>query len=445
MTTRTRTRVLERAADGSVVTLSELAGGLRLITESVPGARSASVGVWVGVGSIDEAPRLAGASHFLEHLLFKGTSSRTGREIAVSIDSIGGDLNAFTSHEYTCYYAHVLADEAKFAVDLVCDVVLDATISSADVDVERQVILEEIAMRDDDPEDVLNDTFAATVLAPDLTAQPVIGTIETIETMTRTQIAGYYRRRYAPTKMVVSVAGGVDHADVLRWVRKAFLPYLTDGQEAAAPRSGVVRQASGAGALAMVDRDTEQAHLCLGVRGLARNDPRRHALAVFSTALGGGMSSRLFRAIREDRGLAYSCYTATSSYASTGSFSAYVGCQPDNLAEVVAVLEDELIASRDGLLPEELARAKGQLVGSMILGLDDNESRMSRIGKNMLVRGNYRPLGDDITAIRAVTAEEVLQVANELLTGPVFAGLVGPYAKPNQAPQSLRKMIHTGL
>src|SRR6476661_8144163 len=202
MAARTHTVVLERGVDGSTVTSSELPGGLRVVTESVPGARSASVGVWVGVGSVDETPRLAGASHYLEHLLFKGTKYRSGYEIADAVDAVGGELNAFTSHEYTCYYARILAEEAQLAVGLVCE-----------------VVLEEIAMRDDDPEDTLADLCAGAVFAGHPVASPVIGSVDTIAAMSRTQVAGYYRRRYTPDKMVISVAGGVDHAKVLRWVR----------------------------------------------------------------------------------------------------------------------------------------------------------------------------------------------------------------------------------
>lgn len=445
MTPRTRTKVLERSPDGGVVAFSEVPGGLRVITESVPGSRSASVGIWVGVGSIDETPRLSGASHFLEHLLFKGTSTRSGHDIAIAVDAVGGDLNAFTSHEYTCYYAHVLAAEAGMAVELVCDVVLDASITSADVDVERQVILEEIAMRDDDPEDVLNDMFSSTVFAGEVLAHPVIGTVETIEALTRTQIAGYYRRRYDPSRMVVSVAGGIEHADVLRWVRKAFGPYLDAEVRPAVPRIGSTRGAPRRGALTVIERDTEQAHLCVGVRALPRHDPRRHALAVWSTALGGGMSSRLFREIREERGLAYSCYTSTSSYSGTGSFSVYVGCQPDNLAEAVQVVHHELRTSLAGLTDEEISRAQGQLIGSTILGLEDSESKMSRIGKNELVRGGYRSVQDELDAIAAVTAADIQALSHDLLARPVSAGLVGPYAHTDDTPEVLRALIADGV
>ena len=221
-----------------MVSLSVLPGGLRVVTETVPGARSASVGVWVGVGSADETQRLAGASHYLEHLLFKGTRTRSGAEIATAMDAVGGELNAFTSHEYTCYYAHVLAENADLAIELVCDVVLDATLSGADVDTERMVILEEIAMREDDPEDTLADLFAEQVFAGHPVAAPVIGTMESIEAMSRIQIAGYYRRRYTPDRMVVAVAGGIDHARVVRWVRQAFAGHRL-GSDAApgSPRS----------------------------------------------------------------------------------------------------------------------------------------------------------------------------------------------------------------
>lgn len=444
MAARTRTTVLERGADGSAVTLSVIPGGLRVITESVPTARSASVGIWVGVGAVDETPKLAGASHYLEHLLFKGTSHRSGHEIASAIDAVGGELNAFTSHEYTCYYSHVLATSAELAVDIVCDVVLDAVITSADVDVERQVILEEISMRDDDPEDTLGDAFAAAVFAGHPVAAPVIGTEQTVTEMTRTQIAGYYKRRYAPEKMVVSVAGGVDHADVVKWVRRAFGSRLHTDAVPDAPRIGRGTARAIAGVL-VVERDIEQAHLSIGVPAPGRSDPGRHAMSVLAAALGGGMSSRLFRTIREDHGLAYSCYAATSGYADVGAFSVYAGCQPENLGTVAGLIETELAqVARNGLEPGELTRVHGQLSGGLILGLEDTESRMSRIGKNLLVRNAYRSVTQELESIAAVTAEQVAELAATLLTGPLTAAVVGPYAAETDLPPQLTSMIHTG-
>ena len=441
---RTKTRVLERGADGSTVTCSELPGGLRVVTESVPGARSASVGVWVGVGSVDETPRLAGASHYLEHLLFKGTKYRSGYDIADAVDAVGGELNAFTSHEYTCYYARILAEEARLAVGLVCEVVLDATIAAADVDTERMVILEEIAMRDDDPEDTLADLFAGAVFAGHPVAAPVIGTVETITAMSRNQVAGYYHRRYTPDRMVVAVAGGVEHADVVRWVRAAFRERLSGEKVAAAPapfrtgngRTKPLREP------AVVERDTEQAHLCVGVPARRRNDPDRTTLAVLSAALGGGMSSRLFRSIREERGLAYSCYSATSAYADVGSFSVYAGCQPDHLGEVAKLIGQELsLVAESGLRTDELARVKGQLAGSLILSLEDTESRMSRIGKSVLVRKEFRSIEEELAAIRGVTTQDVGALAKRLLARPLSAAVVGPYASRDDLPAELTELV----
>ena len=439
---RTRTTVLERAADGSAVTASLLPGGLRVVTESVPGARSATIGVWVGVGSVDETPRLAGASHFLEHLLFKGTRTRTGYEIADAVDAVGGELNAFTSHEYTCYYARILAEQAKLAVDLVCDVVLDAVITADDVDTERQVILEEIAMRDDDPEDTLADAFAAAVFAGHPVAAPVIGSAETITAMSRSQIAGYYRRRYAPPKMVVAIAGGVDHADVLRWVRSAFA-----GRLAADPSAGPADFRVGGGRTrplvrpVVVSRDTEQAHLTLGMPSGDRNSPDRTVLAVLSAALGGGMSSRLFRSIREERGLAYSCYAATAAYADVGAVSIYAGCAPNHLGEVAKLIGQELVdVAERGLRPEELKRVQGQLCGSLALALEDSESRMSRIGKSLLVRSEFRTVEEEFAAIRSVTAEQVGALARKLVRTKLSAAVVGPYSSADELPAELRDL-----
>jgi len=430
--------------DGSTVTASELPGGLRVVTESVPGARSASVGVWVGVGSVDETPRLAGASHYLEHLLFKGTRYRSGYDIADAIDAVGGELNAFTSHEYTCYYARLLAEEARLAVGLVCEVVLDATIAAGDVATERMVILEEIAMRDDDPEDTLADAFAGAVFAGHPVAAPVIGTVQTIEAMSRTQVAGYYRRRYSPDKMVVAVAGGVDHTDVLRWVRAAFRDRLSAEGAALAPAGprGSRGRVSPLPHTLVIERDTELAHLCVGVPSGDRNDPDRTALAVLSAALGGGMSSRLFRSIREERGLAYSCYSASSAYADVGSFSVYAGCQPEHLAEVSKLIGQELaLVAESGLSAGELARVKGQLAGSLVLALEDTESRMSRIGKTLLVRREFRSVEDELADIRGITAEDVGALAKRLLRRPLSAAVVGPYASSDELPTELTELV----
>jgi predicted Zn-dependent peptidase len=435
-----RPRILERGPGDSSVAMSVLPGGLRVVTETVPAARSASIGIWVGVGSADETPSLAGASHYLEHLLFKGTRTRTAAQIAAEVDAVGGEMNAFTSHEYTCYYAHVLAVDAALAIDTVCDVVLNARVATGDVETERSVILEEIAMREDDPEDTLADVFAAQVFAGHPVADPVIGTSDSIEAISRTQVAGYYRRRYDPRSMVVAVAGGVPHGDVVRWVRQAFAGHLQPGGRPAPARSGPTLIDRGPGVL-LAARDIEQAHLCVGVPALPRRHPDRFALSVLSTALGGGMSSRLFQLIREERGLAYSCYTATSAYAGAGSFSVYAGCHPANLGTVAELISTEVAdTAENGLGADELARAKGQLCGSMVLGLEDTESRMSRIGKRLLVREDYATLDEDLAAIRAVTGDEVSALAHRLLSRPLSVAVVGPYEHRRDLPAAVRGM-----
>ncbi|WP_353647555.1 pitrilysin family protein [Nakamurella sp. A5-74] len=451
MSVRTRsTRVLERAGlparqgPGSsvdTVRMSVLSGGLRVVTEEVASSRSVSVGIWVGVGSIDEASTLAGSSHFLEHLLFKGTRHRTGREIAASMDAVGGEFNAFTAHEYTCYYTHVLAEQAEFAIDVVSDVVLDAVIAAADVEVERSVILEEIAMRDDDPEDTLADTFAEGIFAGHPVAGPVIGTPRSIEAMTRSQVAGYYRRRYTPDRMVVAVAGDVDHADVVRWVKRNFASRLSGD---ASPRPARVLRGAGRPdqQIRVATRDTEQAHLMVGSAGFRRDDPRRHAMAVLSTVLGGGMSSRLFRTIREENGLAYSCYATAQSFTDIGSFAVYAGCAPSNLETVATLIAREWrSAVQDGFTEEEVRRARGQLAGSMALSLEDTESRMSRIGRNVLVRTKFTTVDDELAALAAVTVDDVWDVARTVLDGPMSAAVVGPYAGVRDLPGSVGDLL----
>jgi predicted Zn-dependent peptidase len=461
MAVRTRsTRVLERTgvrrdpgAAGSrttgrppadrdgAVTLSVTDGGLRIVTESVPGVRSVSVGIWVGVGSVDEVSSLAGASHYLEHLLFKGTRHRSGHQIAAVMDAVGGEFNAFTAHEYTCYHTHVLSEQAELAIDVVSDVVLDARVTSADVEIERSVILEEIAMRDDDPEDTLADAFAATLFRGHPAADPVIGSVASISGMARTQIAGYYRRRYAPERMVVSVAGDVDHRDVVRWVKQAFGDRLTGGGAPSAPRSAI-GVAQPQRRIQLVAKDTEQAHLMVGTLALPRGDRRRHAMAVLTTALGGGMSSRLFRTIREEHGLAYSCYATSSSYADVGSFAVYAGCHPANLDQVATLIRAELAAlSVFGLTDDEVQRAKGQLTGSLVLSLEDTESRMSRIGRNLLVRRHFTSVDDELLALDSVSRSDVDALARELLAAPMSAAVVGPYRRRSDLPAGVGTLI----
>ena len=279
-----------------------LPGGLRVVTEYIPSVRSASVGVWVGVGSRDEGPSVAGAAHFLEHLLFKSTPTRSAVEIAQAVDAVGGELNAFTAREHTCYYAHVLDSDLELAVDLVADVVLRGSCAAEDVELERAVVLEEIAMRDDDPEDTLGDVFLSAVFGAHPVGRPVIGSAASVSAMTRSQLHSFHVRRYTPERMVVAVAGNVDHDEVVGLVREHFGAHLMRGRTAVPPRKGTGR-VTGQPSLEVVNRDAEQTHMSLGVRVPGRHWKHRWALSVLNTALGGGLSSRLFQQIRETRGL----------------------------------------------------------------------------------------------------------------------------------------------
>jgi predicted Zn-dependent peptidase len=416
-----------------------LPGGLRVVTEYVPSVHSASVGVWVGVGSRDEGASVAGAAHFLEHLLFKATPTRSAVEIAQAVDAVGGELNAFTAREQTCYYAHVLDTDLALAIDLVADVVLRGSCAPEDVELERDVVLEEIAMRDDDPEDVLGDVFLSAMFGDHPVGRPVIGTVDSVTAMTRAQLHSFHVRRYVPERMVVAVAGNVDHDEVVRLVREHFGARLVPGRTPVAPRKGTGR-APGRPSLALVNRDAEQTHMSLGVRTPGRHWEHRWALSVLNNALGGGLSSRLFQQIRETRGLAYSVYSSVDTFSDGGALSVYSACQPERFAEVVRVTADVLEeVARDGITEPECRIAKGSLRGGLVLGLEDSGSRMNRIGRSELNYGEHRSLARSLAKIDAVTLDEVNAVARRLLTRPYGAAVLGPQSK-RTLPLRLRRM-----
>jgi predicted Zn-dependent peptidase len=427
---RASTRRLE-ATGGGAMTRTVLPGGLRIVTEAQPGVRSLSVGVWVPVGSRDETVSLAGSSHFLEHLLFKGTTTRSALDIASAMDAVGGEFNAFTEKEHTCFYATVLDRDLPLAIDIICDVVLNATLTAQDVDVERSVVLEEIAMRDDDPADLVHDEFAAALFGDTPLGRPVLGSVESIAALTRRQVAGYYKRRYTPDAMVVSVAGNVGHDDVVRLVRSAFAGRLDPTLVPHPPREQHARAVHvPARPVAVVVDDTEQANLVLGGHGVSRHDPRRFAIGVLSAALGGGMSSRLFQRIREERGLAYSVYSFSGGYADDGVFGVYAGCQPGKADEVLGLMTEELDAAANGSLTEaEIERGKGQTRGGIVLGLEDSGSRMTRIGKSELVYGEILGVDELLAIVDGITAQDVTAVAAELLTRPRCLTVVGPFGE----------------
>ena len=425
-----RTQTLLKGSNGiGTVRRTVLPGGLRVVTETLPSVRSATFGIWANVGSRDETPALNGATHYLEHLLFKGTAKRSALDISSAIDAVGGEMNAFTAKEYTCYYARVLDTDLPLAIDVVCDMLTGSLITPEDVDAERGVILEEIAMTEDDPGDCVHDLFAHTMLGDTPLGRPVLGTVDTVNGLNRGQIARFYKKHYDPTHLVVAAAGNVDHATVVRQVRKAFERAGALGRTDAVPmtpREGS-RTLRATGRVELLNRKTEQAHVVLGMPGLARTDERRWALGVLNTALGGGMSSRLFQEVREKRGLAYSVYSYTSGFADCGLFGVYAGCRPSQVHDVLKICRDELDrVAADGLGDEEIGRAVGQLAGSTVLGLEDTGALMNRIGKSELCWGEQMSVDDMLARIAAVTPDEVRAVAAEVLGQRPSLSVIGP-------------------
>ena len=403
--------------------------GLRIVTEEVPSVRSAAVGIWVNVGSRDEAPATAGASHFLEHLLFKGTTSRTALEISSSIESVGGEMNAFTSKEYTCFYARVIDTDLPMAIDVVSDLITSSIVTALDVDAERKVVLEEIAMRDDDPSDLVHDLFSDTYYGDTAIGRPILGTIDSIKGMSRSTVFNYYKKKYLPQDLVVAVACNIKHKRVVAMVEEAlsrdnFLDEL--GAPVLRPNTPVKN--SKQQSVGLLYKKSEQAHMFYGMEGVARADERRFAMGVLSAALGGGMSSRLFQEIREKRGLAYSVYAYAQQFAGSGVLGFYAGCNPTKAIEVVEIIRSVLSDVADnGMTHEEIERAKGAVRGSLVLSQEDSGSRMSRIGKNEIVYGQVMDFDDILKAISRVSATDIREIAGEFLVKTPTLALVGPF------------------
>ena len=397
--------------------------GLRVLTESMPELRSVALGFWVGTGAVDEADELLGASHFLEHLLFKGTDTRSAAEIAHAVESVGGDMNAFTTQEYTAFYVRVPDEHLELAVDILSDVVWEPAFRPDEVDSERQVILEEIRMRDDTPDDVVHELFAAALYPDHPLGRSVLGDPGTITAMARDGIAGYHGRHYHPANVVVAAAGNLDHEVVVKLVAER----LRGAEGMRPPR--VDRVLGAPQPVTGLRRPTEQAHVVLGMRSLPRDDPDRYALSVLNQALGGGMSSRLFQEVREKRGLAYSVYSYRAAYAATGALGIYAGTSPERVRETLAVIEaevDRLVA--EGLPEGEVAAAKGHLKGSTALALETSSSRMHRIGRSELTTGEVPSVDELVAQVEAVTPEDVARVIDRVLAAePRVLSVVGPF------------------
>ena len=396
--------------------LTRLPNGVRVLSERLPDLTSATVGIWVENGSRYERAEQAGISHFLEHLFFKGTARRTAAQIAQEIDAVGGVLNAFTGKEYTCYYAKVLREHLPLALDLLADIFTQSTFAAEEIERERSVIMQEISQVEDTPDDYVHELFNLAFWPGHPLSRPIAGTAETVARLVRDDFLRFLKARYRPDRVLVAAAGAVGHDDLLAVANRHFgalagsAPGVDGGPPE--PRAG----------LSVHEKRLEQVHLCLGTPGIAQTDADRYPAHLVNVALGGGMSSRLFQEIRERRGKAYTVYSFLSSYHDAGYTGVYVGTSAEWTREVVEVIRGELArVARDGLAPDELLRAKNQMKGSLLLGLETSDSRMSRIAKNEIYFGRDVPLEEVAAGIDAVTNDDVLRVSQRLFRSETLA------------------------
>ena len=401
--------------------LTTLTNGLRVITEEMPDVRSVALGVWADCGSRDEQPNEAGAAHFLEHLLFKGSERLSAREIAESFDAVGGSSNAFTSKEQTCYWARLRDHDLPLGLDILAEMVRRPAFRQNEIDSEKHVVLEEINMNEDDPTDVAFEQFVQALFQGHDLERPVLGTKESITDMSRDDINGFWGRRYHAGATVVAVSGSVKHNEVVRLAEEHF----GDWESRTSPHDH--SPASVEPQVNIRHRETEQTHLVIGGLGLVRGDDRRFAFGLLNHILGGGMSSRLFREIREQRGLAYGVYSFRFPYADAGGFGVYVGTTPSQTDQVLGLIHTEFAnAIADGVTSEELERAKGHVQGSLALSQEDPNNRMIRLGREEITGDTHLSLDETLARFDAVTREDVQEIAVEFLGGPFVIGATGP-------------------
>jgi predicted Zn-dependent peptidase len=405
-------------------TLTELDSGERVISERLDHVRSAAVGYWIGAGSRDEDTARAGVSHFIEHLLFKGTERYTALEIAEIFDELGGELNAATSREHTLVYARVPDHHLETAMDVMGDMVFAPAFE--ELDAEREVVLEEIAMYDDAPQDLVHDLIAEAIFGDHPLGRPVIGTAEVISTIPRDAIAGYHGAMYTPANIVVAAAGNIDHEQVVELVGRAL--ERRNGSAASAVNLRPPLVTPPPPNLRFQRKDTEQYHVCLGAPGISRSDRRRFAVSLLDAILGGSASSRLFQEIREKRGMAYSVYSFVSQYTDTGQVGIYLGTREENLAEALAIAAEQIGDLAGGNLPaRELERAKENLKGRILLSMESTSTRMNRLGKSLITDSELLSLDRIVAEIDAVEAESVCELAAALLAADrLSAACIGP-------------------
>jgi predicted Zn-dependent peptidase len=409
---------------------TKLPNGLRVITETMPSVRSVSIGCWVDTGTRDEnLEHEHGASHFLEHLLFKGSEALSAREVTETLDAIGAESNAFTSKETTCYWTRLLDQDVATGFDILSEIIQRPAFRANEIDSERQVVIEEINMNDDDPSDVAFENFSTAAFLGHPLEAPVLGTRDSIRGLTRDDIMGYWERRYGTSSLVIAAVGNLEHDDIVTMVEERF------GEWDGGSVEHSFEEMEPSARVELTRRDTEQAHILIGGKGLRRDDERRFSYQVLNHIMGSGMSSRLFREVREERGLAYSVYAFRLAYADAGAWGVYVGTTPSQTDTALKVIRDELDkVMEEGVTEAELERAKGSMRGGLALSLEDSNSRMVRLGRDELAGMPHLSTDERLERLDAVTREDVQNVAREMYSAERLIGAVGPFDPPDLEP-----------
>ena len=402
-----------------------LPNGLRIIGERIPHFRSVSVGLWLGAGSQFEIPSEAGVSHFLEHMVFKGTEKRSARRIAEEMDAVGGQLNAYTAKECTCFYAKVVDEHLPLAMDVICDLVTAPTFDAGELEKEKGVVIEEIAMSEDTPEDLVHEMLMLANFGDQPVARPILGNEERISTYVRDDLVSYWKRMYRPQNAVLSLAGNYDWDSVVALAETLLGKWSPDGFE---KRTCITNPTEPT--ILVKEKDIEQIHICLGFPGLTLGDDKNYELSLFNSVFGGAMSSRLFQKIREERGAAYTVYSYPNAYTDAGMLSVYAGTNPDAAVEVTGmILEEAKKLAVEGMTKEEFTMAREQLKAGFILGLESTSARMQSIGRRMLLMNATRTETEVIDRVNAIRHEDVNAMMHEILSAPHSTALVGKDAE----------------
>ncbi len=414
-----------------------LPNGIRVVTEHLPHVRSVSLGIWFETGSRDEDMNQRGYSHLIEHLVFKGTRRYTARDIAEIMDTSGGHLNAFTGKEHTCYYARILDEHFSQAADILTEMLLHSTFDAREIQKERGVILEEIKMYEDTPDEMVHDLFCEALWPNHALGMNILGTRESISGVGRSELLEFVRSYYSADRLVIAAAGNIDHQQVVDEVAGAL-----DSLNHQSPKTREAPKTQ-AGQTIVKTKDTEQVHLCVGGPGLSRNDERKYALYILDTITGGGMSSRLFQELREERGLVYSTFSYHSSYADTGSFTLYAGFSPEHYQQVLDVIRQELQSlAREPIGDKELERAKSQLKGSLMLSLESTTNRMTRLARGEMSFGKLHGPDEIAEAVDAVTKEELFALSQELFAKDnLTLAAIGPMNQSQEGFQTWQKIV----